>query len=90
MFLFLTGTVIWPAQVRAQQSSSKVSRVAFFYPGTIGDAELPVWEAFLSAPPTTTAPRPHRNAGHARTGVMRPERRELMLPPDLTCASSES
>jgi hypothetical protein len=36
MFLFLTGTVVWPAQVRAQQSSSKVSRVAVFYPGTIG------------------------------------------------------
>ena len=48
IFLFLTGAMIWPTQVRAQQLSSKVSRVAFLYPGTIGDAERPVWEAFLS------------------------------------------
>jgi hypothetical protein len=33
IFLFLTGAVIWPAQVRAQQSSSKAWRVAFLYPG---------------------------------------------------------
>ncbi len=46
--MFLTGSVIWSAQVRAQQSSSKILRVAFLYPGTIGDAERPVWEAFLS------------------------------------------
>jgi putative ABC transport system substrate-binding protein len=48
ILLFLTGSVIWSAQVRAQQSSSKILRVAFLYPGTIGDAERPVWEAFLS------------------------------------------
>ncbi len=45
-FSFLTGAVIWSAPVRAQ-SSSKVWRVAFLYPGTIGDAERPVWDAFL-------------------------------------------
>jgi putative ABC transport system substrate-binding protein len=48
ILLFLTGSVIWSAQVRAQQSSSKILRVAFLYPGTIGDAERPVWETFLS------------------------------------------
>ncbi len=48
ILLFLTGSVIWSAQVWAQQSSSKILRVAFLYPGTIGDAERPVWEAFLS------------------------------------------
>jgi putative tryptophan/tyrosine transport system substrate-binding protein len=48
ILVFLIGSVIWSAQVRAQQSSSKISRVAFLYPGTIGDAERPVWEAFLS------------------------------------------
>jgi putative ABC transport system substrate-binding protein len=48
ILLFLIGSVIWSAQVRAQQSSSKILRVAFLYPGAIGDAERPVWEAFLS------------------------------------------
>ena len=48
ILLSLIGSVIWSAQVRAQQSSSKILRVAFLYPGTIGDAERPVWEAFLS------------------------------------------
>jgi putative tryptophan/tyrosine transport system substrate-binding protein len=48
IFLFLTGAATWPAQVRAQQPSGKVWRVAFLYPGTIGDAERPVWEAFLN------------------------------------------
>jgi putative ABC transport system substrate-binding protein len=48
IFLFLTGAVIWPAQVHAQQSSSKAWRVAFLYPGAIGDAEREIWEAFLN------------------------------------------
>jgi putative tryptophan/tyrosine transport system substrate-binding protein len=48
ILLSLIGSVIWSAQVRAQQSSSNILRVAFLYPGTIGDAERPVWEAFLS------------------------------------------
>jgi putative ABC transport system substrate-binding protein len=48
IFLLLTGAVIWLAQVRAQQSSSKASRVAVLYPGAIGDAEREVWEAFLN------------------------------------------
>ena len=48
VFLVLTSAVIWPTQVRAQQSPSKVWRVALFYPGTIGDAEREVIGAFVS------------------------------------------
>jgi putative ABC transport system substrate-binding protein len=40
--------MVWSAQVRAEQSSSKVWRVGFLYPGTIGDTERPVWQAFLN------------------------------------------
>jgi hypothetical protein len=48
ILLFLTGAVIWPAQVRTQQLSSKMWRVAFLYPGTIGDNERSVWEIFIN------------------------------------------
>src|SRR5215468_2980019 len=47
ILLFLIGAGILPSQVRGQQMPSKVWRVGFLYPGTIGDAERPVWEAFL-------------------------------------------
>ena len=47
ILLYFTGAVIWPKQVGAQQSFAKMRRVAVLYPGTIGDAERPVWEAFL-------------------------------------------
>jgi putative tryptophan/tyrosine transport system substrate-binding protein len=40
--------VIWSAPVRAQRPPSKVWRVGLLYTGTIGNAERPVWEAFLS------------------------------------------
>src|SRR5882672_4569905 len=94
MILFLTGAVIWPAQVRAQQRSSKIWRVAFLYPGAIvSPAEREVWEVFrneLGAWATSKAKTLSSTGGRLMAGMNAFRRHRQQRPrPDRSRRSAD-